>query len=229
MTIRLVEIPTGRHFILLSSILSLVFSNASEMSICARDILKNGSSIQYCVGPNLTTRSWYRAMAECRFYGGELVTLERPEKIKDIQEQLSEYNINISTGLFVNAHKPFYSGNNQFAWNTGETLDLVGDSKLMEECVYFSNYLLGTISCSQDESSILLLCQRTSRKMYISPDLKILKLAGDVSREQIEYQFQTCEYYTFISSDFNWYQSKIFCETKNSELMGMPNKKMSIN
>lgn len=135
MTLKVAAIPDCINGIIILFIVPIIFSKASETSICSRDVLKNDSSIQYCVQPIPTNRSWYKAMAECRFFGGELVSLEWPEKILDIQKQLKNYAVNMSRALFVNAHKPFYSGNNQFAWKTGGTLDLNKDSNLMEECV----------------------------------------------------------------------------------------------
>lgn len=62
---------------------------------------------------------------------------------------------NISTGIFVNAHKPIYCGNGQFSWKPEVTLNLTGNSEAMEECVYFSNLVLKLFYMVNDNASRL--------------------------------------------------------------------------
>ena len=42
-------------------------------------------------------------------FDGELVSLELRTKIEEIQKRLSGNGMNLSSGVFVNAHRSFYS------------------------------------------------------------------------------------------------------------------------
>ena len=200
-----------------------------RMSICTQDFFKNSCCNQYCLDPKPTNRSWYRAMAECRAYGGELVLLEWPEKVQAIREQLTGYEVNLSRGLFVNAHRPFYWANNQFAWKSGETIDIAANIQRIEECVYFSDkssYSLFTIPCDEKLVLISLICQRSTRRIHFGSEMESYRfpLSSNWTRRRIKYPQEQCEYFTFVRHDFNWYQAKTYCEIINSELMGVPNK-----
>lgn len=213
--------------IVLSPIACLPNETSNQVTLCASDALSSGKAWDYCVDPIPMSRSWYRAMAECRSYGGELVSLEWPEKLRDIQTLLTEYRANYSNGLFVNAHKPFYSANNQFAWKSGETLEQIAEptTNIMEQCAFIINSHFYAIACDKELMSIPLICQRDSRRIFVGPDSTTLLITmNEISHKQIKYQTETCEYLSFIRSNFNWYQSKIFCETINAELIGVPKK-----
>ena len=38
----------------------------------------------------------------------------------------------------------------------------------------------------------------------------------------INYSVEFCDYFSFVRTDYNWYQAKMLCETFNSELLGIP-------
>ena len=160
---------------------------------------------------------------------GELVSLEWLQKIGNIQERLSEFGVNLSSGVSVNAHRPFYSANNRFAWSSGIELPLEVDTAHMEQCVKYSSIGLLPITCYTDIEAFPLLCQRVSpRKAGIS-ELKSLLLPNlnsyKLTFKSINYSVESCDYFSFVRVDYNWYhsyQAKMLCETVNSELIGIP-------
>ena len=200
-----------------------------KMPICKPDVLTSTCSPQYCVDPTPTNRNWYGAMAECRAYGGELVLLEWPEKVQAIRDQLTGYEVNLSRGLFVNAHKQFYWANDQFAWKSGETIDITAN-QTFDECVYFSDksssYSLSAIQCDEKLVLISLICQRSTRRIHFGSLMESYRfpLSSNWKRTQLKYPHEQCEYFTFVRDVLNWYQAKTYCEIISSELMGVPNK-----
>ena len=95
---------------------STIVSTSDQMPRCSE--VQYGSPWDFCVDERLTNRSWYQAMADCRKFGGELVSLESRD-IEDMQERVRELGVNLANGVFVNAHQPFYSANDRFAWSNG--------------------------------------------------------------------------------------------------------------
>ena len=148
-------------YICLSFLLSSTLVTASDqMPHCAKLQLdaESASTWDFCVEEANVSRNWYEAMAACRDFGGELVSLEWAAKIEDIQERLRGRGVNLSSGLFVNAHRPFYSANG-FAWSSGMELSLEEDSDYMEQCVKFYSSGLLAISCGSDFEAFPLVCQ----------------------------------------------------------------------
>lgn len=192
--------------------------NVFQISNCSQDILAINSSLEYCSNQAPLNQSWYQSQADCKRYGGELISLEWPEKMLDFQEYLAKLGGNISKIVFVNAHKQFYSGNGKFKWKSGIVLEISKNEELLEECVYVENSSFINIPCDEDKL-ILLICQRTSQILipYSVPVKRI-------SKTQIKYTNTICEYFTYISSTIKWYEALLFCEWINSELIGIPNK-----
>ena len=222
-------------YILLYSIFfpaSVSLSNAGEqMPICSQDVFTSHCSNQYCVDPKPTTRNWYPAMAECRAYGEELVSLESPAKVQSIRDQLTGHAIGVSREFFVNAHRPFYWANDKIAWKSGEKTNLTANTGRTEECVYYfstkenSSYILKTIEC-KDLVLVSLICQKNTRRIYFGSELKTLMSPSPLqfSHSQINYPREQCEYFSLVHTNFNWYQAKTYCESLNLELIGVPNK-----
>ena len=139
--------------------------------------------------------------------------------MQTIRYQLTGYEMNLSRGLFVNAHKPFYSANNQFAWKSGETIDIAGNIRTVEECVYFlfakdkSSYSLSTIPCDEKLVLISLICQRSTRRIHFGSEIESYRfpLSSNWTRTQIKYLQEQCEYFTFVGHDLNWYQAETYC------------------
>ena len=218
---------------LCSSIVSLSSNttNESKMPPCSRGFLTNSSS-KYCIDPNATTRNWYRAMAECRSYGGELFSPENNGMIDRIRKQLNGTNIDLSQSVFVNAHKNLYWSNNEkkFVWKTGNKFNEdreVNIRSTMDECVQFffqrdEKISFVSIDCGKDLLYSSLICEKESRR--INFDGLMFPLAYNVSNKFSTYPDQQCYYSTYIHfKNVNWYQAKTYCESINSVLLGTPN------
>ena len=151
------------------------------------------------------------------------MSFEWSSKIDDIQERLNESGMNLSSGVFVNAHRPFYSASNRFAWSSGIELPFEGDTSLVEKCVKYSSTGLQTITCDSDVEAFPLLCQRvSSRKVGTSKLKDLLAQKLNISRMILDYSAESCDYFSLVRLDYNWYQAKKFCETINSELLVIP-------
>ena len=204
---------------------STLVTASNRMPQCAE--LQSDSEWDYCVDELNASRNWYEAMSACRGFGGELVSLESREKIDDIQERLSGRRVNLSRGVFVNAHRPFYSANG-FAWSSGIELPLKVNNDYMEQCVKYSSIGLLPITCYADIEAFPLLCQRVSTRKAVTSDLESFLLVApnensyNFTFKSIDYSVETCDYLSFVRSDYNWYQAKMLCETYNSELLGIP-------
>ena len=206
---------------------STLLTASDQMPRCAelQFDAESASAWDYCVDETPATRNWYQAMADCRRYNGELVSLEWREKIDDIQVRLSGRGVNLSSGVFVNAHRPFYSANNQFAWSSGIELPLEVDTAYMEECVKYSSIGLRPITCDSDVEAYPLVCQRVSPRIVGTSELESLLLSAqklNFSRKTINYSAESCDYFSLGRFGYSWYQAKRFCETISYELLGIP-------
>ena len=186
--------------------------------------LASASAWDYCVDERTASRNWYQAMAACKSFGGELVSLEWLQKIENIQERLSGRGVNLSSGVFVNAHRPFYSASG-FAWSSGLKLELQEDETLMEQCVEYSSTGLRPINCDSDIEAYPLVCQRVSPRIVGTSELENLLLFAqklNFSRKTINYSTESCDYLSLARFGYSMYQAKTFCETISSELLGIP-------
>ena len=185
----------------------------------------SASAWDYCVHDTPASRNWYQAMADCREFGAELVSLEWREKIADIQERLSGRGVSLSSGVFVNAHRPFYSASG-FAWSSGLKLELQEDDTNMEQCVAYSSTGLRPINCDSDIEAYLLVCQHVpSPRIVGTSELENLLLSAqrlNFSRKTINYSAESCDYFSLVRLGYSLYQAKKFCETISSELLGIP-------
>ena len=213
----------------LSFILSSILITASDqMPRCVElqsdSEFASASAWDYCVDERTASRNWYQAMAACRSFGGELVSLEWLQKIENIQERLSGRGVNLSSGVFVNAHRPFYSASG-FAWSSGLKLELQEEVTLMEECVAYFSTGLRPINCDSDIEAYPLVCQRVSPRIVGTSELESLLLSAqklNFSRKTLNYTAESCDYSSLVRYGYNWYQAKKFCETISSELLGIP-------
>ena len=163
----------------------------------------------YCLDERSKSRNWYEAMADCRDFGGELVSLEWPAKIADIQEHLSGRGVILSSGVFVNAHRPFYSASG-FAWSSGIEIPLKSYKYSMEECVLYSSNGLQQISCNSHFYGYPLVCQRVSLRMGGTSELENLlqQLSAkklNFFRKTINYSVESCDYFAFAKFNYSWY------------------------
>ena len=201
---------------------------SDQMQRCAelQSDSQSASSWDYCVDERPTSRNWYRSMAACRSFGGELVSLEWPEKIEDIQKLLSGRGVKLSNGVFVNAHRPFYSANG-FAWRSGMKLQLQEDVSSSEECVKYSSTEFWPIQCVSEFQEFPLVCQRFSPR---TPEMESLLMGARDLKASINwlnhtnYSAESCVYSSIVRFDYTWYQAKQLCENINGELLGMPTK-----
>ena len=60
---------------------------------------ESASAWDYCVYEKPASHNWFEAMAACRDFGGELVSLEWRAKIEEIQKRLSGSGMNLSSGV----------------------------------------------------------------------------------------------------------------------------------
>ena len=213
----------------LSFLLSSTLITASDqMPRCAElqsdSEFASASAWDYCVDERPASRNRYQAMAACRSFGKELVSLEWREKIENIQERLSGRGVNLASGVFVNAHRPFYSASG-FAWSSGLKLELQEEETDMEQCVAYSSTGLRPINCDTDIEAYPLVCQRVSPRIVGTSELENLLLSTqklNFSRKTINYSAESCDYFSLVRFGYNWYQAKTFCETISSELLGIP-------
>lgn len=149
------------------------------------------------------------------------MTLDTPEKVQDIQKQIG-YGIVESNILFVNALKGFYSENNEFAWGSGERL---GNLDSNDECMYSNKSHRKAISCEIEMMSMPLICQQNSQRIYslnreLTPSFaKYNGISHNATSNSLN---ETCDYYTVVRENINWYVAKYYCESRNSELLGVP-------
>ena len=129
------------------------------------------------------------------------MSLEWLQKIENIQERLSGRRVNLSSGVFVNAHRPFYSANDRFAWSSGIELSLEVETAYMEQCVKYSSIGLLPITCYTDTEAYPLACQRVSpRKTSISDLESLLFIAPNqnsykLTFKSINYSAKSCNYF----------------------------------
>ena len=214
--------------ITLTFLLSFTIVVASDQMPRCAELQSDSQSAytwDYCVDERPASRNWYQAMADCRGFGGELLALEWPAKIEDIHKRLTSRGVDLSSGVFVNAHRPFYSANDRFAWRSGMEFSLEVDTDYMEQCVKFSSTGLRPITCDSFEK-FPLLCQRVFPRKTDTSELQNLLLSAqrnlNVSFTSIIFAAESCDYFSFVRFDYNWYQAKKLCETINSELLGIP-------
>ena len=202
---------------------TFVFAS-DQMPRCSE--IQYWSAWDYCVDNRPTNRSWYQAMADCRNFDGELVSLESRD-IEDMQERVRELGVNLTNGIFVNAHLPFYSANDRFAWSNGIELPLEKLPYLMEQCVKYSLNTFQPIACDKSNETFPLLCERVFQPKFILDPRKMYKhlltlpLYKHVFKS-INYSAESCDYYSFKKFEYNWYEVKKLCGTFNAELLGIP-------
>ena len=202
-----------------------------QMQRCAelQSDSQSASACDYCVDERLAKRDWFQAMGECRKLGGELVSLERPKDIEDIRELLSGRRVQLSNGVFVNAHRWLYSVTG-FAWPSGKKLQtqpLLEEVNSFQECVKYFSTEFWPIGCNSDFHVFPLVCQRDSPRK--TPDMKSSMLAAWdlnaakwIQLNHINYTEECCDYSYIVRFDYTWYQAKQLCENINGELLGMP-------